>query len=99
LVGVAALALGTGSLLSKNRHAKWAGSVLALLFLLPHIAIEARSDFEATRSALAFASKRAAHKDAPKREGSYPLLLVDSFSLESYARAAGNEPRAFERPI
>jgi 4-amino-4-deoxy-L-arabinose transferase-like glycosyltransferase len=70
----------------ENRRASLAGLGLGLLLLAPHIAIEARSGFEATRGALSETRKE--RSDDERRPLVFPGLVLDTFSLENYAHAA-----------
>jgi hypothetical protein len=94
LAGVGAFALVAGLALAKTRRARLAGAALALVVLAPHVVIESRSGFQATRDALSVAGHKA---DDPERSPlAFPRLAVDAFSLERFARAANVEPIGFE---
>jgi Dolichyl-phosphate-mannose-protein mannosyltransferase len=94
LVGVGAIAFAFGLLARENRRASLAGAVLALALLAPHIVIESKSGFQATRGAMDVARRN--HDDPERQPLAFPRLAFQAFTLENYARAAGTEPRAFE---
>jgi hypothetical protein len=94
LVGVGAIAFVFGLLARENRRASLLGAVLALALLAPHVVIESKSGFQATRGALDVAQRN--HDDPERQPLAFPRLALQAFSLESYARAAGTEPGSFE---
>ncbi len=98
LVGVGAIALVFGLMeRAKNRRASLVGGVLALLLLAPHVVIESKSGFQATRGALDVAKK---NRDDPERRPLiFPKLALEAFSMGSYARAAQAEPPSWEKPL
>ncbi len=101
LVGLGAVSFVFGLVSTKDRRAWLLGWVAALLLLAPHVVIESRTAFQATRGAFSIAGHR---PDDPERAPlTFPKLAVRAFELESYARAASSpekplEPLAFEAP-
>jgi hypothetical protein len=94
LVGLGALAFFFGLAFTKERRARLLGVALALLLLAPHLVLEARSGFQATRGALALTGHK--EHDLERAPLAFPELALHAFDLESYARVAESEPLAFE---
>ncbi|HZV03062.1 MAG TPA: glycosyltransferase family 39 protein [Planctomycetota bacterium] len=94
LIGVAGLTFVFGVLATKNRRALLLGGTLGFLLAVPHLAIEAKSGFEATRGAFAIAKE--SKDDKERRPLAFPELAIEALAIESYARAARSEPGSFE---
>lgn len=97
LVGLGGLSFVWGLGWSRNRRASLVGAILGLLLLAPHVIIESRTGFQATRGAFAVAGAKP--DDPERRPLTFPRLAFEAFAIESYARAAGTEPLAFEGPV